>query len=184
MLMFIGLPSQEESLSPCQLLCCEVKRELSPTCACSTCHTKGDTSQITQNMQWCMKCTRRGGNEILARGGGSKKTPPPTLWNAMWQWQRLFVGRHIDYPQIWVFDLPSTPCRVLGVRFSQLAKFNQKIMDAAFLLTVGGFLLTVELFYLQLTLLAFLLTIGAFLLTVLASLLTVGAFLLEVGKCV
>ena len=41
-----------------------------------------------------------------------------------------------------------------------------KILDAAFLLTVGSFLLTVEHFYSQLTILAFLLTVGAFLLTV------------------
>ena len=67
---------------------------------------------------------------------------------------------------------------------SAVLHWNEKEMDAAFLLTIGSFLLTVELFYLQLTILAFLLTIGAFLLTALASLLTVGACLLTVGKCV
>ena len=43
--------------------------------------------------------------------------------------------------------------------------FILKLLDAAFLLTVGSLLLTVELFYLQLTILACLLAVGAFLLT-------------------
>ena len=53
------------------------------------------------------------------------------------------------------------------------------ILDAVFLLAVGGFLLSVELFDLQLTILAFLLTVGAFLLTILVFLLTVGLFCLQ-----
>ena len=56
---------------------------------------------------------------------------------------------------------------------------SKRLLDTAFLLTVGSFQLTVELFYLQLTILAFLLTVGAFLLAALAFLLTVGALCLQ-----